>query len=69
MKGKVPITERLKTLYEDIRADLEGNSPSLTDFLDNAYQVDPYLFIRQFGNWLRAKLACEGGLEERKRRC
>ncbi len=66
LKGKVPITDRLKTLYGDIRADLEGNSPSLTDFLDNAYQVDPYLFIRQFGNWLRAKLACEGGLVKKE---
>ena len=43
-------------------------SPSLTDFLDNAYHVDPYVFIRHFGNWLQTKLACEGRLDERERR-
>ena len=60
--ARIPVGERLKALYGDIRADLEGASPALTDFLNNAYHVDPYVFIRHFGNWLRAKLACEGDL-------
>ncbi|MBT3257955.1 MAG: DEAD/DEAH box helicase family protein [Deltaproteobacteria bacterium] len=68
LDGGIPIGERLKSLYNDIRGDLEGVSPSLTDFLDNAYHVDPYVFIRHFGNWLQAKLACEGDLDERERR-
>jgi superfamily II DNA or RNA helicase len=68
LKGKIPVKERLKALYTEIRDNLEGESPSLTDFLNNAGPVDPYVFIRHFGNWLRAKLACEGRLDDRERR-
>ena len=68
LDGSIPVGERLKALYNDIRSDLGGVSPALTDFLDNAYHVDPYVFIRHFGNWLQTKLACEGRLHERERR-
>lgn len=50
--------ERLKMLYQDIKQDI-GNKPlSLTDMIDNAYDVDPYVFIKQFNGWIRAKLFC-----------
>ncbi len=66
LDGNIPVEERLKALYTDIRADLEGASPSLTDFLDNAYRMDPYIFVRHFGNWLRTRLACEGTLSKKE---
>ncbi len=66
LKGKIPLETRLKALYSEIRADLDGASPLLTDFLDNAHNVDPYVFIRHFGNWLRTKLACEEQLDQRE---
>jgi len=54
--------ERLKMLYQDIRQDM-GNKPlSLTDMIDNAYDVDPFVFIKQFNGWIRAKLSCGGDL-------
>ena len=68
LRGKIPLEERLKALYSEIRADLDGESPLLTDFLDNAHHVDPYVFIRHFGNWLRTKLVCEGQLNEMEKR-
>ena len=67
LKGKIPLEDRLKALYTDIRSDLGDISPSLSDFLGNAYHVDPYVFIRHFGSWLRTKLACEGTLDEKER--
>jgi superfamily II DNA or RNA helicase/HKD family nuclease len=66
LKGKIPVEDRLKALYADIRADLDDTSPTLFDFLNNAYNVDPYVFIRHFGNWLRTRLACEGTLSEQE---
>lgn len=30
----------------------------------NPCEVDPYIFIKHFGNWLRTKLNCEGHLPE-----
>jgi superfamily II DNA or RNA helicase len=67
LKGKIPLEDRLKALYADIRSDLGDISPSLSDFLGNAYHVDPYVFIRHFGSWLRTRLACEGTLDEKER--
>jgi len=66
LKGKIPMEDRLKALYSDIRSDLGNVSPSLSDFLGNAYHVDPYVFIRHFKNWLRTKLVCEGSLDEKE---
>jgi superfamily II DNA or RNA helicase/HKD family nuclease/predicted house-cleaning noncanonical NTP pyrophosphatase (MazG superfamily) len=54
--------DRLKALYLEIKTDLEGESPSLMDFYASAYDVDPYVFIKQFGSWMRAKEYCEGKL-------
>jgi hypothetical protein len=67
LRGKISVEDRLKALYADIRADLGEASPSLSDFLNNAYQVDPYIFIRYFRNWLRTRLACEGTLSQQER--
>ncbi len=65
---KMSPDERLKILYQDIKDDLENTSPALMDFLGNTHDADPYIFIRHFGNWLRAKSACEGDLSEQERR-
>jgi len=54
--------ERLKAIYQEIRDDLECASPSLMDFIASPYDIDPYIFIKQFGNWLRTKRTCEGEL-------
>jgi superfamily II DNA or RNA helicase/HKD family nuclease len=66
LKGQISVDDRLKALYADIRSDLGDTSPALFDFLNNAYNVDPYVFIRHFGNWLRTRLACEGTLTEQE---
>ena len=66
LKGQISVDDRLKALYADIRSDLGDTSPTLFDFLNNAYNVDPYVFIRHFGNWLRTRLACEGTLTEQE---
>ena len=66
LKGKISLEDRLRAIYTDIRSDLGEISPSLSDFLGNAYNVDPYVFIRHFKNWLRTKLACEGALDEKE---
>ena len=66
LKGQISVDDRLKALYADIRSDLGDTSPTLFDFLNNAYNVDPYVFIRHFGNWLRTRLACEGTLSEQE---
>jgi hypothetical protein len=49
-------------LYLEIREDLEDTSPSLMDFLANPRDVDPYIFIKHFGSWLKAKHFCDGVL-------
>jgi len=54
--------ERLKALYQEIREDLNCESPSLMDFIASPYDIDPYVFVKQFGNWLRTKTICEGAL-------
>ncbi|MGV8120630.1 MAG: DEAD/DEAH box helicase family protein [Candidatus Xenobiia bacterium LiM19] len=54
--------EQLKALYQEIRDDLQCTSPSLMDFIASPYDVDPYIFVKQFGNWLRTKRTCEGTL-------
>ena len=54
--------DRLKGLYHEIKEDLDGQIPSLIDFFASGYDVDPYVFIKQFGNWLRAKKYCGNDL-------
>ncbi len=66
LDGNISVEERLRALYADIRSDLDGTSPFLTDFLDNAFRMDPYVFIRHFGSWLRTKLECEGHLDPKE---
>jgi len=67
-QGGLSREERLKALYLEIRGDLGESSPTLFDFLGNPHDVDPYLFIRCFGGWLRAKLYCDGDLPENEKR-
>jgi superfamily II DNA or RNA helicase/predicted house-cleaning noncanonical NTP pyrophosphatase (MazG superfamily)/HKD family nuclease len=62
LKG-VSREDMLRALYAEIRGDLES-VPTLADLLVSPYDVDPFAFIKQFGNWLRAKLACEGRLTD-----
>jgi superfamily II DNA or RNA helicase/predicted house-cleaning noncanonical NTP pyrophosphatase (MazG superfamily)/HKD family nuclease len=64
LRGELSAEDRLKMLYLEIREDLEDTSPSLMDFLANPRDVDPYIFIRQFGSWLKAKLYCDGTLPD-----
>jgi superfamily II DNA or RNA helicase len=64
VEGDSSREERLKALYLEVRGDLGESSPTLLDFLGNPHDVDPYLFIRSFGGWLRAKLYCEGDLSD-----
>jgi len=54
--------DRLKALYLEIKANLDGQAPSLMDFYAAGYDVDPYIFIRQFGNWLRSRHSCGSDL-------
>lgn len=68
VQGGFSREERLKALYLEIRGDLGESSPTLFDFLGNPHDVDPYLFIRCFGGWLRAKLYCDGDLPENEKR-
>ena len=68
VQGGLSKEERLKALYSEIKGDLGEASPTLLDFLDNPHDVDPHLFIRAFGGWLRAKLSCEGALPEDEKR-
>jgi len=68
VEGGMSREERLKALYLDIRNDLGDHAPSLLDFLGSPYEVDPYLFIRCFDGWLRAKLYCDGDLPENEKR-
>jgi superfamily II DNA or RNA helicase/predicted house-cleaning noncanonical NTP pyrophosphatase (MazG superfamily)/HKD family nuclease len=64
IKGELSKEEQLKALYLEIKEDLDNSSPSLLDFIGNTHGVDPYIFIRHFGGWLRAKLYCEGKLDK-----
>jgi hypothetical protein len=59
IEGRLSPEERLRILYNEIREALAGRSPCLTDFFASGLDVDPTVFIRFFGNWLRTKLACE----------
>jgi len=68
VQGGLSREERLKALYLEIRGDLGESSPTLFDFLGNPHDVDPYLFSRCFGGWLRAKLYCDGDLPENEKR-
>jgi superfamily II DNA or RNA helicase/HKD family nuclease len=68
VQGGLSREERLKALYLEIRGDLGESSPTLFDFLGNPHDVDPYLFIRCFSGWLRAKLYCDGDLPENEKR-
>jgi superfamily II DNA or RNA helicase/predicted house-cleaning noncanonical NTP pyrophosphatase (MazG superfamily)/HKD family nuclease len=60
----LPSEDRLKILYLEIKEDLGDRSPSLMDFFASAHEVDPYVFIKKFGNWLRTKKYCEDDLPE-----
>jgi superfamily II DNA or RNA helicase/predicted house-cleaning noncanonical NTP pyrophosphatase (MazG superfamily)/HKD family nuclease len=62
IEGRLTKEDRLRILYSEIQEALGGRSPSLTDFYASGFDVDPMAFIRQFGNWLRAKKFCEGSL-------
>ena len=64
LRSELSVEERLKMLYLEIREDLEDTSPSLMDFLANPRDVDPYIFVRQFGSWFKAKQFCEGVLPD-----
>jgi superfamily II DNA or RNA helicase/predicted house-cleaning noncanonical NTP pyrophosphatase (MazG superfamily)/HKD family nuclease len=64
LRSELSVEERLKALYLDIREDLGDTSPTLMDFLSNPRDIDPYIFIRQFGSWLSAKEFCDGFLSE-----
>ncbi|QTA89685.1 DEAD/DEAH box helicase family protein [Desulfonema magnum] len=66
--GRMSPDERLRALYLDIRDDLGDKSPTLTDFLANTHGADPYVFIKHFGGWLRARAACEEELPEAEAR-
>ena len=62
IKEQLSPEERLKALFIEIKSDLDDRSPFLMDFFASTYDVDPYVFIKQFGNWIRAKHYCEEGL-------
>lgn len=51
--------DRLKTLYQEVQIDLDGISPSMIDFMSSGRDTDPYVYVRVFGNWLRAKKYCD----------
>jgi hypothetical protein len=67
LRDELSRDERLKALYLEIKEELGNQSPSLMDFVGNSHQVDPYIFIRHFGGWLRTRLYCEGELNEPER--
>jgi len=64
IEGELTRDELLKALYLEIKENLDGLSPSLLDFIGNSHDVDPYVFIKHFGSWLRTRLYCEEGLDE-----
>ena len=64
VQGQLTAEDRLKMLYLEIKSDLGGRSLMLMDLYASTYNVDPHVFIRQFGNWLRTKRFCEGQLPD-----
>jgi superfamily II DNA or RNA helicase/HKD family nuclease len=46
--------EALRELYEEMRLGLE-RSPNILDFFANPTAHDPFVFIKEFNGWLRAK--------------
>ncbi|MFC1857514.1 DEAD/DEAH box helicase family protein [Thermodesulfobacteriota bacterium] len=64
VKEQISTEDRLKILYLEIKADLGDRSPSMMDFFASAYDVDPYVFIKKFGNWLRTRKYCGEDLPE-----
>ena len=64
VSGELTKDERLKALYLEIREDLDDVAPGLLDFVGNSHQIDPYVFIRHFGGWLRTRLYCDGFLND-----
>ena len=68
IKDKLSKEERLKELYLEIKSDLGDRTPSLMDFFASGYDVDPYVFIKQFGNWIRTKQYCEESLPSYEKR-
>lgn len=62
MDKHLPLADRLKLVYQDIKQDLGRETPlELSDMLSNASGVDPYLYLKTFGSWLIAKKECENG--------
>lgn len=57
---RMPLKDRLKALYRDIRTDL-GAPPTLMDFINSPYIEDPHVFLKEFGGWLRTKKECGEG--------
>ncbi|MFO8083418.1 MAG: hypothetical protein R6U27_03755, partial [Desulfobacterales bacterium] len=55
------VEDRLKMVYQDIKNDLGKDDLQLLDMLYNAYDIDPYVYLKKFGSWLRAKKFCENG--------
>jgi superfamily II DNA or RNA helicase/predicted house-cleaning noncanonical NTP pyrophosphatase (MazG superfamily)/HKD family nuclease len=62
ISGRLSPSERLRIFYQEIRESLGGRSPCLMDLYASGTDVDPMAFIRHFGNWIRSKKYCEGGL-------
>ena len=58
---KFSVENRLKMVYQDIKNDLGKDDLQLLDILYNAYDIDPYVYLKKFGSWLRAKKFCENG--------
>ena len=67
LQQQISQEDRLKFVFVQLKEDLEGKSPTLMDFYGNSYDVDPIVFIKQFGNWIKAKLYCEGDLPKYER--
>jgi superfamily II DNA or RNA helicase/predicted house-cleaning noncanonical NTP pyrophosphatase (MazG superfamily)/HKD family nuclease len=53
--------DRLKIVYQDIKSDLAKGDLQLIDMLYNAYNIDPYVYLKTFGSWLQVKDFCENG--------
>jgi len=62
IKEQLSPEDRLKALYLEIKSDLGDRSPLVMDLYASGYDVDPYVFIKQFGSWLRTKQYCEESL-------
>jgi len=62
IKEQLSPEDRLKALYLEIKSDLGDRSPLMMDLYASGYDIDPYVFIKQFSNWMRTKQYCEESL-------